>query len=502
MCVTISERGILLMASNETALGLRARARLGTTLRGKYRLESVLGIGGMAVVYRAQHRNRAEFAVKMLLPELALDEEVRKRFLREGYVANSVKHSGVVRVVDDDATEDGSAFLVMELLDGMSADELFERRGNRLPPQIALTIGYHLLDVLVAAHAAGVVHRDIKPANVFVTRDGLVKVLDFGIARVRDAASLGASATQTGVTFGTPAFMAPEQAQGKTREVDERSDIWAAAATMFMLMTGSLVHTGENATMIMVSAATQPPRSLSELLPNIAPSIAEVIDAGLRFRKEDRWQTAAQMRDALLAAYVTRFGEPPSQVAMAAYCQSTPVPQKIEDSQVAKLPPRDDDNATTAERTSPNATAKPVWSDSDKRGARRSRNYLFIVAAMVSVVAGLGTLLVIGKFGKSPSSATRPLYTTTAPSAIAPLPSSLPQIVPTAPIATSSIPAIDLSKPRTSGGTHSSPPVVHTPGPRASASQKTVDSVTANCTPPFTIDADGNRHFKPECYPK
>ena len=102
-------------------LNMRARARLGTTLRGKYTLERVLGAGGMAVVYKAVHRNRAEFAVKMLLPELSDDAEVRTRFLREGYAANSVKHPGVVAIVDDDVAEDGAAFIVMELLDGRAS---------------------------------------------------------------------------------------------------------------------------------------------------------------------------------------------------------------------------------------------------------------------------------------------------------------------------------------------------------------------------------------------
>ncbi|MGH7280016.1 MAG: serine/threonine-protein kinase, partial [Polyangiaceae bacterium] len=216
----------------------RANERLGTTLRGKYRLDAVLGIGGMAVVYRATHRNRAEFAVKMLFRELSHDGETRARFLREGYAANSVKHPGVVMVVDDDVSEDGTAFLVMELLWGLSVEDLIERAGGALPAAAVAMIGWQLLDVLAAAHAAGIVHRDIKPANLFITTQGVLKVLDFGIARVRDAASLGARATRSGVSFGTPAFMSPEQALGKTEELDHRTDIWSAGATMFTALTG------------------------------------------------------------------------------------------------------------------------------------------------------------------------------------------------------------------------------------------------------------------------
>src|SRR5271156_5219094 len=122
------------MSERVSDLELSARARLGTVLRGKYRLDGVLGIGGMAVVYRATHRNQAEFAVKMLHPELSIREDVRTRFLREGYAANSVKHPGAVLVVDDDIAEDGAAFLVMELLDGVEVERFAARTGGRIEP--------------------------------------------------------------------------------------------------------------------------------------------------------------------------------------------------------------------------------------------------------------------------------------------------------------------------------------------------------------------------------
>src|SRR5450755_3669237 len=112
------------MTDRDSEILTRAEARLGTVLLGKYRLDRVLGVGGMAVVYKATHRNQAEFAIKMLHPELSFNEDIRTRFLREGYAANSVKHPGSVRVVDDDVAEDGAAFLVMELLDGMPCDAL------------------------------------------------------------------------------------------------------------------------------------------------------------------------------------------------------------------------------------------------------------------------------------------------------------------------------------------------------------------------------------------
>ena len=287
---------------DEDELWRRARERIGTTIRGKYCIEDVIGVGGMAVVYRATHRNRAEFAIKLLHPELSFHQELRARFLREGYAANSVKHSGVVQVVDDDIAEDGSAFLVMELLRGESADALSTQHGDRLPVDAVVAIGDQLLDVLATAHANGIVHRDIKPANLFLTRDGTVKVLDFGIARVRDVA-ISAAGTHTGVLLGTPAYMAPEQAAGLTNEIDARTDIWAVGATMFALLSGQFVHQKHTPELIIISSATTAPRTLSSIAPHVPRAVAEVIDRALSFDKAARYHDAASMRASLRAAY-------------------------------------------------------------------------------------------------------------------------------------------------------------------------------------------------------
>ena len=282
---------------------MRGDERLGRVLRGKYRLESVLGVGGMAVVYKATHRNQAEFAIKMLHPELSRDEHIRGRFLREGYAANSVKHPGAVRVLDDDVAEDGSAFLVMELLDGMSCEQLWSEPGQRAPLDVVCAIALEVLDVLAAAHARGIVHRDVKPANLFLTRGGAVKVLDFGIARVRDTVGSGAHATATGMLLGTPAFMAPEQALGTASDVDARADVWAVGATVFALVSGTTVHEAETGPQLLVKLATQPARSLASVLPGAPGALAEVIDVALAFDKDRRWPGAAAMRDALASAY-------------------------------------------------------------------------------------------------------------------------------------------------------------------------------------------------------
>ncbi|HEX4477595.1 MAG TPA: serine/threonine-protein kinase, partial [Polyangiaceae bacterium] len=177
---------------------LRARECVGQVLLEKWRLEVLLGVGGMAAVYAATHRNGSRVAIKILHAELSISPDVRARFLREGYAANSVGHDGVVRVSDDDVAEDGAAFLVMELLDGETLEERRQRHGGRLSEDEVLSVADQVLDVLVAAHAKGIVHRDLKPENIFLTRDGRVKVLDFGIARLRELSSTASKTTRSG----------------------------------------------------------------------------------------------------------------------------------------------------------------------------------------------------------------------------------------------------------------------------------------------------------------
>jgi eukaryotic-like serine/threonine-protein kinase len=285
------------MSDDEDILG-RAELRRGTVLRGKYRLDRVLGIGGMAAVYEATHRNQKRFAVKMLHPEWTIRSDVRARFLREGYLANTVNHPGVVAVLDDDVADDGSAFLVMELLEGKNLETLGSPAGTRLPIGEALGITDQLLDVLVAAHAKDIVHRDIKPANLFLRTDGTLKVLDFGIARLRDATA-GVQTTRTGATLGTPAFMAPEQALAEGGEIDARTDLWAAGATLFWMLCGQFVHEGGNARQILIRAATTPARSLASALPDAPAAVVEWLAKALQFDKSCRWDSAVAMRQAL-----------------------------------------------------------------------------------------------------------------------------------------------------------------------------------------------------------
>jgi eukaryotic-like serine/threonine-protein kinase len=301
-----------------TELRRMAELRVGTVLLGKYRLEGVIGVGGMAAVYAATHRNRKQVAIKMLHPQISSLQDVCSRFLREGYAANSVGHPGTVSVLDDDVAEDGSAFLVMELLSGASLEDVWRSHDYRLPVDAVFNVGDQLLDVLAAAHAKAVVHRDVKPANLFLTRSGELKVLDFGIARVRDTASPGASATSTGTLLGTPSFMSPEQARGLQAEIDAPADLWSAGATLFTMLTGRTVHEGDNALEVRVKAATERASLLASVAPHVPAALASIVDRALAFEKKERWPSAGSMRDAIRSAYRMGGSPPPGRELLAA----------------------------------------------------------------------------------------------------------------------------------------------------------------------------------------
>jgi serine/threonine-protein kinase len=296
-------------------------------INGKWRIDARIGSGGMATVYAARHRNGHRAALKMLHGQLSRDPSTRARFLREGYVANAVGHPGVVAVLDDGVAEDGSAYLVLELLEGETVDARRLRLGGTLSVQDAVEVADQALDALAAAHDKGIVHRDIKPENVFVTTDGQVKLLDFGLARMKD---VQAEATKTGVTIGTPEFMPPEQARGRRDAVDARSDVWGLGATLFTLITGRYVH--DDAQSIheqLMAAATRRPKPIRQVAPHVPPAIAKVIDRALELEMGDRWPSARDMQAALRAARAgARAFDPDS----ATITTSKPAPKALSES--------------------------------------------------------------------------------------------------------------------------------------------------------------------------
>jgi serine/threonine-protein kinase len=488
------------MSAPDDEVIARAHKRLGSVLRGKYHLDRVLGVGGMATVYAATHRNGKEFAVKVLHPELGLRKDIRSRFVREGYVANSVKHAGAVAVLDDDSEEDGTAFLVMELLHGQTVEALWQRCANRLPLKLVTAVAVQLLDVLAAGHARGVIHRDIKPENLLVTREGQVKVLDFGIARVRDFAAK--SATQTGFTMGTPAFMSPEHARAKPEDIDARTDLWAVGATIFTLASGETVHDAENAQALLILAATMPARLLSEVLPDAPEPICRVVDRSLAFDSADRWADAGAMRDAVVAACTQCFGEAPSQASVAEQIRALGAagsirPPALLAGEPSTLPGR---AAAGGQGHGPSltgpTTAGPVATSPGLHrfsiGPWTSRRRLLTFGA-AGVALAVMLMLVLMRGGDSDRGAVRGAAARdalTAPVQAAPQPEASGTAAAGAPGASVALRVEDLPTP--------------TPAAAAAAAIKRKSAAPAaavkrSCSPPYELDASGNKRWKREC---
>jgi serine/threonine-protein kinase len=285
-------------------------ARIGSTLLGKWTLERLLGVGGMAAVYVGVHKIGRRDAIKILHPEVARAANSRARFELEAHAVNALHHPGAVEVHDIDTTEDGAPFLVMELLEGETLLQRVRRLGDIEPGEL-LRIVDELLDVLAAAHGAGIVHRDVKLDNLFIQADGRLKVLDFGIARMRPT---GPALTMTGVALGTTPYMSPEQILG-TKEIDGRSDLFAVGATMFRLIAKRKVHEAQSEQELIIKMATEPAPSLGSVAPDAPSTLCAVVDRALVFDRERRYPDAPTMQTDVRA--LRAGSDPPYATRMA-----------------------------------------------------------------------------------------------------------------------------------------------------------------------------------------
>lgn len=381
----------------------RAEGAIGKVLRDKWRIDRLLGIGGMASVFAATHRNGKRAAVKILHPEAALAPTVKERFLREGYLANKVEHPGTVSILDDDVDVDGTVFLVMELLEGETLDARLTRTGGRLAGGELLQIIDQVLDCLAAAHQKGVVHRDLKPGNLFISTSGQVKVLDFGIAQLAEAGKSRTGGTGA-QTLGTPGFMPPEQARGRWEEVAAQSDLWAVGAVMFVALTGKHVHEAPTVNEQLLAAMTEPAEPIRNMTPDTPEPLAALIDRALSFDKQDRWPTANAMRDAVRTVHQEIVGVPLTDAR-----------------RLSVRPPRDHSvnaNAATIDAAAslqPQATtARPV-TDGPPEPARRSRVAISAgLIALSAVAAAISVVMLRAPRGPSAAaaSASPPVATT------------------------------------------------------------------------------------------
>jgi eukaryotic-like serine/threonine-protein kinase len=269
---------------------------VGATL-GRYAIETELGQGGMATVYRARDKElRRDVAIKVLFPHLARKREVVRRFSREARAAAGLEHTHILRVYDVGGGEvvgGDPPYIVMELVRGESLRELAEKltaeggAGAALGAEAVASMGAVLCDALAVAHAAGVVHRDVKPANILVAAGGRLLLADFGVARIDDDDSV---VTRTGALLGTPSFMSPEQAQGM--EVDARSDLYSVGATLYQLATGSLPFAGPTARVVAQIVRGDLTPALRRA-PAMGPDLARAIEKLMAIEPAQRPASAA-----------------------------------------------------------------------------------------------------------------------------------------------------------------------------------------------------------------
>jgi tRNA A-37 threonylcarbamoyl transferase component Bud32 len=270
---------------------------VGTTV-SHYRVLELLGRGGMGEVYAAEDlRLRRRVALKVLPPEMAENPERRRRFEREAQAVASLSHPSIVTIYSVEQ-EGNTSFLTMELVEGQTLDQVIPEGG--LPLADFLQIAIPLADAVDAAHTQGILHRDLKPANVMLTKDGRIKVLDFGLAKLADeqpAAALNMQApltTSSGQIVGTLSYMAPEQAEG--RRVDRRADIFGIGVLLYELAAGMRPFSGESNVALLTSLLRDTPRPITEMRSDLPAALAPIIDRCLEKEPSKRYQSAAELR--------------------------------------------------------------------------------------------------------------------------------------------------------------------------------------------------------------
>src|SRR6516162_4089599 len=252
----------------------------GQTIAGKYRLNRLLGTGGMASVWSATNVfTEREFAIKFMLPQVARTPEAARRFLLEAKVSGRINHPNIIEVIDVGQAEDGSLFLVMELLNGVSLEAAVRRQRPPMLVHEFLVLMRDVAEALSAAHRAGIIHRDLKPTNVFLhkDRDGRVvpKILDFGVSKILEEGN-NTALTVVGTVLGSPLYMSPEQATGAAG-IDGRTDVFAFGAILFEALSGQRAFDAPNFNALIVAIATKQPKSIDELAPNLPDPLRTLV---------------------------------------------------------------------------------------------------------------------------------------------------------------------------------------------------------------------------------
>jgi serine/threonine protein kinase len=495
-----------------------AVVREGDVLAGKYRVERVLGIGGMGVVVAAHHIQLDEkVALKFLLPEALGNSEAVARFAREARAAVKIKSEHVARVTDVGTLPSGAPYMVMEYLEGGDLAAWLKQRGA-LPIEQAVEFVLQACVAVADAHALGIVHRDLKPANLFCIRrsDGQlsIKVLDFGISKLTSPggaasgplAAQGMAFTRTSVLMGSPLYMSPEQMRS-SKDVDAQTDIWALGMILFELMAGRPAFLADSVTELAIKVASEPTPALRSFRPEVPSELEAVVFKCLRKERSQRYRNVAQLALALLPFAHKR--------AKASVERISGIIQAAGLSESAfAMPP----SPQTADTQNSAGTLPPLGRTTLGLTGRKTALGVGIVGA-VALAAIVGFMLLSFKRAQAPREDPRVVDPRAASQAETPSPARVPTAVNAQPSATpepsvtptaamSALPtalppavrAIQIAKPAAPPPRPaSSGPLRVQPAPSPTASASSAAPRTPDCNPPYVIDSAGDRQYKPEC---
>jgi eukaryotic-like serine/threonine-protein kinase len=349
----------------------------GEILDGKYRVDRVLGVGGMGIVVAATHVHlNTRVAIKFLLPAAMGNAQVIERFAREARAAVQIQSEHVARVTDVGSLPTGSPYMVMEFLEGNDLANAIEREGA-MPVERTVSYVLQACEAIAEAHALGIVHRDLKPANLFLARragrDPMVKVLDFGISKTNETAS---GLTQTSSVMGSPFYMAPEQMMS-SKDVDARADIWALGVILYELLSGQPPFTGETMAEVVFQVTQRDPLPLRQRRPDVPDGLAAVVSRCLMRDPRQRYENVAKLAGALVP-----FGPARSEISL----------ERISRVLGASVPPPADD--TVEGKSQPMRATSSTWARPQDGPPRppRARMVIMSLAGSAVLLIGLGVV--------------------------------------------------------------------------------------------------------------
>jgi serine/threonine-protein kinase len=454
----------------------------GDLLAERYRIERIIGVGGMGVVFEAYHLHLDQrVAIKMLLPEVATDPDVVGRFLREGRAAVRIPSQHVARVQDVSTLPDGTPFMVMELLHGADLQGILDARGP-LPVPLAVDYILQTCEALAHAHAMGIVHRDLKPPNLFVTGSStmpVVKLLDFGVSKLPTTGNL--SMTKTRAVMGSPLYMAPEQMRS-ARRVDARADIWGLGTLLYTMLTGRPPFESDTMPELCAMIVQDPTPNLHDRRAGVPPALARAVEHCLEKDPGHRFASVAELAREL-GPFASEQGRAMlSGIEAAASSQTGPlVTTSVE---------------TYAGRGTaplPIARTGSAWGAGSRNVPRRRKLVWALSGALVLVTSAFGALAIVHRSASSPPvaspspPASSPVIAVPAPSP-SPAPSlaatfTEPSSVPAEPLsASAAVPPRRRAPPRAA---HSIPPAP-TPVPSSPPPSHAAPAPTDSTPPGWT----------------